>query len=402
MSIVFDIAARIATPLALAGILAVIIFFITLRILKKKKTPNYILKLIVKYLFGLAFVAMLLGFIGYIINISRVEPIPPHHQPDLNILNQNNSEKLRIILLLPDIAFAKTVREGFTNRLNEKFPQNKPDITDFYGPPNAERMDRVNSLWNERVQEIIRRNKYHPFDFLVTIGTQAAEKLKQGLGDEFGVQHFLFLAVSDPIRAGLVSSLRARSDSRHVTGVAYGPGIEDAISIINNIFPSKSLIYIYDPTPDRYNQDIAMAERLRSTELYRNNRVKIKEITHFPNLENLDEENSVYFSWYMLETMFETGAGQDLLRKKIIVASTEKNVEQPGLAAIAVAPDDTEVGSLGADIIIKNKIEGASFGTIDIKVPNNYYWINTETAKRYGIEFSHEILRNAKKLFNTL
>ncbi len=314
-----------------------------------------------------------------------------------NPLPESSQEVLRIAVLLPDMAFAKVVRDSFRQTLITHFP--KADIIEFIGPTNAKGKEAADLYWSQKVQEVLRRHKARPYHYLVPIGTQAAEKLSQALGEDYGKQPFLFLGVSDPVRAGLVASLTARSDSHRVSGVAYGSGIEDVVSIIHRLFPTNPLIYVYDPTPGLYTQDIAMAERLKATQLYRQGKVQTLEIIGFPKLSDLPATNSVYFSWYVLETMFETGLGKDLLDSRVIVASTEKNVSPDGLACVGVAPDDSEIGTTGAELIVQNKIHGQRLETMDIVTPKNHYWVNTETANRLGIEFSPDVLKGAHRLF---
>jgi len=80
MNRIFEIAANISTPLALAGFFAAVFFFIVRQIIKRNIFPKLtahlgadIIKLILLYLFVLSLVAMVLGFAGFII----VRLVPP-------------------------------------------------------------------------------------------------------------------------------------------------------------------------------------------------------------------------------------------------------------------------------------------------------------------------------------
>jgi len=79
MNTIFNIASNIATPLALGGFFAAIFFFLIKQIIEKNIFPTLtkalssdIIKLIIHYVFFLSLIAMILGFIGYIIPIYLV------------------------------------------------------------------------------------------------------------------------------------------------------------------------------------------------------------------------------------------------------------------------------------------------------------------------------------------
>jgi hypothetical protein len=90
MSKVFEIATNISTPLMLAGFLAAVVFFIFRQILKnqeplRNKSHNTIVILIINKLFILALIAMVLGFIGWIIK-ARKESQNQNHKSKM-VLN---------------------------------------------------------------------------------------------------------------------------------------------------------------------------------------------------------------------------------------------------------------------------------------------------------------------------
>lgn len=75
MNKVFEIATNISTPLMLAGFFAAAFFFIAQQIIKAKIFPQLtrqlsgeIIKIIIERLFLLALLAMMLGFVGYLVN----------------------------------------------------------------------------------------------------------------------------------------------------------------------------------------------------------------------------------------------------------------------------------------------------------------------------------------------
>src|SRR5688572_19691566 len=86
MNEIFKIASSVSTPLALGGLFAAIVFFVFRLIVNKDIYPKMnealggeILKSIIDKLFKLALVAMILGFIGYIVAraFPPKDPTPP-------------------------------------------------------------------------------------------------------------------------------------------------------------------------------------------------------------------------------------------------------------------------------------------------------------------------------------
>ena len=79
MDKLFDIATSISTPLALGGFFAAVIFYVFRQIVAKNIYPKLnaaigadLLKLIIERLFVLALIAMILGFVAYLV----VKPMP--------------------------------------------------------------------------------------------------------------------------------------------------------------------------------------------------------------------------------------------------------------------------------------------------------------------------------------
>lgn len=76
MERVFEVVSKISTPLALAGVVIVVLFFIYREIIKKnifptltKNLSSEIIKLLIKCLFILGLVSLILGFVGYALSI---------------------------------------------------------------------------------------------------------------------------------------------------------------------------------------------------------------------------------------------------------------------------------------------------------------------------------------------
>lgn len=111
MNSLFDIASKVSTPLALGGLIAVVLFSIFRQILAKKIFPKLtvalsgiILQSIIDKLFILAFVAMFLGFAGYVVKVVARPEMPP----DSVSINISSGMSLR------DAAKIISANEGYT------------------------------------------------------------------------------------------------------------------------------------------------------------------------------------------------------------------------------------------------------------------------------------------------
>jgi len=110
MDKIFEIATKIATPLALSGLLSAAFFLVARQIIEKnifpkltKQLSSQIIKIIIDRLFILSLVTIILGFIGYVIPVSKGNFVTPekgfeeskNNKPDLNDLKMADSERLK-------------------------------------------------------------------------------------------------------------------------------------------------------------------------------------------------------------------------------------------------------------------------------------------------------------------
>lgn len=88
MNSLIDIASKVSTPLALGGVVIAVLFYIYQQIIKKGIFPRLtvflagtIIQSIINKLFTLALVAIVLGFVGYVVAIfspeTKLAPLPP-------------------------------------------------------------------------------------------------------------------------------------------------------------------------------------------------------------------------------------------------------------------------------------------------------------------------------------
>jgi len=103
--------------------------------------------------------------------------------------------------------------------------------------------------------------------------------------------------------------------------------------------------------------------------------------------------------WYFA-CLVEDGAASDLFIDRIIIASSVRNVREGLLAVAAVSPLDTEIGSLGADLLNAVEIQGPEImGALRVPIPEYHHWINRATAKVVGVDFPKVIWDSARRIY---
>lgn len=135
MGKIFDIASQVSTPLALGGFFAAVVFFIFRQIVAKNIFPRLtaaigadILKLIIERLFILSLVAMILGFIAFI--VPKIVPGPIATLPSslkaddfaevIRLRIDDLSKTARSLKTLTDeIKAGKVEQPGPLNRIND-------------------------------------------------------------------------------------------------------------------------------------------------------------------------------------------------------------------------------------------------------------------------------------------
>jgi ABC-type uncharacterized transport system substrate-binding protein len=233
----------------------------------------------------------------------------------------------------------------------------------------------------------------------VTIGTPASEVLRDFLSEEYGQTPFIFLAVADPVKAGLVRELENRIDDRQIAGVAYWNDASVIVTRLAQIIPDRKLIFTYQKgfAADKY-----LAGRIEGTNHWLD--VSVKMLERLPCCTMLRDRTAVYCSGYTFERFFHKYASdekaQRLLDERLIVMNSPDLVDRFHGAIAAVGCDDDDLGYRGAQLIVDHFMKkGPKLGAIEIKAPPVVHWINSRTAKRKKITLSKFALENAKADF---
>ncbi|MDX1405788.1 MAG: hypothetical protein R3192_14675 [Woeseiaceae bacterium] len=315
---------------------------------------------------------------------TRAMPVAGAEKLDLSIYFQMSKA----------LEYERAIRDGFRQRLEAR-------LGTRYNITINEGIGTTGSYWNsvERwqaiVDEIVSREPLT--QYIVTVGSDASTAMVELQADarfrslpESRFVGFLFLGVSDPMRAGLA----ARETSTGIPGraaVQYGSGANDWVATILHALDEPRLEHkpelIYDTSQ---RQDTWVAAQLQSSPL-NGDRVEITgPIDGGLRLDNL-QENHIYFAWYSLDALVESYSSR--MDRFLIIPSTfsEANTRNFGLV---VSVHDAEIGEIGADYLTTSLIEGRELADLPTVGPRFHIWINCSAIERKGIPLSPELRRS--------
>jgi hypothetical protein len=253
--------------------------------------------------------------------------------------------------------------------------------------------------WATAVNRLMTRGR-EGFRYLVAIGTQAAVALHDALGADFGKVPTLLLGVTYPRMAGLVDSEDYRCESRQVTAVRYGCGLDAVASLLHHrIFPGRKLCYVYQT--DVPQDELGRAE-LATTRLVREGLLRLLPLQRRLQAEDLADKDTVYFSWYTFSRLFHEKEFEILL-SRLTVSIMRDNVRD-GAAAVGVGTDHDWIGNRGAEMITEHFAardgDKPDWGAREVVISPLVYWLHRGLAKRYGIEFSRAALDGASEVYD--
>jgi ABC-type uncharacterized transport system substrate-binding protein len=296
------------------------------------------------------------------------------------------------VILSGDLIYTKDIYDGFKKKLLECLPKIGYEPIFFSTTGSSEPNSK--KTYTEIIEMFLSREVY---DFYVTIGTQASEALNGYFLEKKMDRPLIFMGVTDPVLSKLVTSLKNRRDRRSIAGVSYCGPVENIAAELHFLFPENNLIFIFH---NGYEQDVRFAQRIKKSRLYPD-KLQLKELENLPSLDDFDEKNAIYFSWYTIEKMVETNKdGLDILRQRNVVATTIMNVESDGLAPVAVTTNDFLIGEYGANIVVDVLENNRRLGELDVREPEMNYYINCKTIKQKQLFIDPQSINKAKDKFN--
>jgi len=307
-----------------------------------------------------------------------------------------------------DLQYTRDIREAMREQLQAIGYDLGPDEINIAGPTDAPlgRGGRLAPAWRAAIDQFLARDG-DKADYVVTVGTQASLALRAHYGADFGREgkspRVVFLGVTYPVASHLVDSLYSRYEECEVAGVAYAAdGLRSTAALICNwLLPGCTLKFVYF---DVHPQDREAAAQLAKTRLFASERLLIEKVTPDTFAAALADEGLVYFSWYTIESLFESQDPAlmklaELLKSRKVIATTRNNCRH-GFAFAAVSGDDRSIGATGAQLI-----HGRQSGLIPhlghhpIAIPHIGYWVNKSVADRLGVPLGAKVLDQAWEVF---
>lgn len=233
-------------------------------------------------------------------------------------------------------------------------------------------------------------------DIVVGIATISAQSLAKYA--KSGKTKLVFSTVTDPIAAGLVTTLR--SPGGNITGVSNYIDLEPQLGLFKKILPNMQKIgFIYNPGE---SNSVIIAEKL--DKICQKMKIKLVKITAAKSsdvpqaaMKLCSEVNAVFISNDNTALSAIKSIIKEANKYKIPVFVSDTDAVKDGAIA-ALGPNQYEIGKQTAGIIIQ-VLEGKNIGKIDVQYPkDNELYLNVRAAKLIDINFSQELLGQAKNV----
>ena len=244
-------------------------------------------------------------------------------------------------------------------------------------------------------QSIAQKFANSDYNLFVAITTPTSQAIANAIKD----RPIVFAAVSDPIKAGLVTN--PQHPRGNITGTSDITLYEQQLDLIKKMKPSvKTIGIIYNPS------EAAAQSGLGQTRKYAP-QFGLEIVTATANTSNdvLVAARSIadkVDAFYIIPDNTVI-SGQDALikiaieKKKPLFAYEESGVEKGALATLST--NYAELGKRTAEIIIRI-LKGENPGDIPVLgVTDASLFINTTTAEKIGVTFSSDQIKQAKQVY---
>ena len=244
-------------------------------------------------------------------------------------------------------------------------------------------------------QSIAQKFANSDYNLFVAITTPTSQAIANAIKD----RPVVFAAVSDPVKAGLVTN--PQHPGGNITGTSDITLYEQQLDLIKKIKPSvKTIGIIYNPS------EAAAQSGLGQTRKYAP-QFGLEIVTATANTSNdvLVAARSIadkVDAFYIIPDNTVI-SGQDALikiaieKKKPLFAYEESGVEKGAL--VTLSTNYAELGIRTAEIIVKI-LKGENPGDIPVLgVTDASLFINTTTAEKIGVTFSSDQIKQAKQVY---
>ena len=213
-------------------------------------------------------------------------------------------------------------------------------------------------------------------DYLVTVGTQVSVFAKKNY---LGRIPLVFIAVTDPIDAGLVRNFEPDRARGNIGGVAYAD-ILGGVRLLERAFPDARIGFYYS---SKIPQDQRVATMLAAScpEVTRIDDMRSPPATSMNNIDLL-------FGWYYFSRNFL------VIRQKFpgaMVAGNEADMTRGAVAMLA--NNDLDAGSLAATrVLLPTVLQGVILADEPIlRVSSHRFAVNRKIARHHGLALANRL-----------
>jgi putative ABC transport system substrate-binding protein len=293
--------------------------------------------------------------------------------------------KIGISQLVPHVVLDAVREEILTTLSSNGYEQGENLVVDYQ---NAQGDENVN-------QSIAQKFAASDYDLFVAITTPSSQALVKAIKD----RPIIFAAVSDPLKAELVSSLE--NPGGNVTGTSDITLYEEQLGLIKKLQPNaKKIGIIYNPSEIAAQSGLEQAQKFGTplefefvtTTVSTTNEVlaAARSLTEKVDVFYIIPDNTVI-------------AGQDALikvaieAKKPLFAYEQSGVESGALATLST--NYTALGKKTAEMVIR-VLEGKKPGNIAVVgITEADLFVNKKTADAIGLSLPTDLINDAKEVY---
>jgi putative ABC transport system substrate-binding protein len=237
-------------------------------------------------------------------------------------------------------------------------------------------------------------------DIILSITTPASQAIVNAIKKANMKIPVVFAAVTDPVGAGIVSSLN--SPESLITGVSDAWPIESQVTLIRKIMPHiKRIGIIYNP-----GEPPGLFSAKKGKEVAELYGIEVVEGVVGSTIDVYPVAKSLLPAVDALYTAFDnttiggvSGAIKACIEnKKPVFVGEGGTVQQGGVATISISYAD--IGKKAAHLLLR-LLKGERSIPIQFGAGEDIY-INLEAARLMGVTIPEEVLRDAKYIFNTI
>jgi putative ABC transport system substrate-binding protein len=265
------------------------------------------------------------------------------------------------------------------------------DITYIYeGPVDNNGLERVaQALLGQDVDLILA---------ITTPAAQVAQAVAAGASYHEAEVHIIFAPVTDPVGAGLVSSLKQPGDN--ITGVTTGGSDAQRLAWLLRVAPQTKRVYLpYNPT-DR--SPVTALEQIRAAANKLGVELVLREASNADQVQAAiadipPDVDAIFIGPDSLVGSFYAGWVQAAIDRRLPLTGSSTSHVEAGML-LSYSYDTVAVGRQAARLA-DQILKGVEPADLPVETAEFFLSINVKTAGAIGLDIPNSILRQAHQVF---